>query len=254
MAGPGDYPRLEALTKREGWNYGQGDFLDLDRSGCGTTLVASLDGGVRGMITLMDYGDVGWISNMLVEQGYRGRRLGAELLREGILRLGEKRSVALFSYQDALGFYVGEGFKLDRDYDVVRYMGGKGGISGTEKPGIDAMESLDRRAFSMRRRSLLEMLLGKGQVLSPANGSGFAIARPDPVEPTVGPVVCGDPSEGRQLLYAALDTLGAGAMTVLVGGLMEGVEVVQRISRLYVGERPQTDTGMALAFAGLEFG
>jgi predicted N-acetyltransferase YhbS len=253
-ASPGDYSKLEALTKREGWNYSLEDFVDLDRTGCGTTLVATLDGGIRGMITLMDYGEVGWISNMLVERSYRGRRLGAELLSEGVQQLGAKRTVALFSYEDAVRFYLREGFKLEGGYTVVRYTGGQGGISSGKGVGIDAIESMDRKVFSARRRGLLEMLVGKGQALSPASGNGFALVRPDPVEPMVGPVVCDDASAGRELLYAAFNLLEVGARAVMVSETMAGLEVVERVSRLYVGEPPQTDTGMALAFAGLEFG
>jgi hypothetical protein len=206
------------------------------------------------MITFMDYGEVGWISNMLVERSYRGRHLGGELLNEGILRLGAKRTVALFSYEDAVRFYVREGFKLEGAYAVVRYVGGQGGVSGGKGMGIDAIESMDWMAFSARRRGLLEMLVGKRQALSPVNGNGFALVRPDPVEPTVGPVVCDDAPAGLGLLYAAFNLLGAGARAVMVGKATTGLEVVERVSRLYVGEPPQTDTGMALAFAGLEFG
>jgi predicted N-acetyltransferase YhbS len=251
---PRDYSELEALTRREGWNYDLEDFVDLDRTGCGTTLVAILDGAIRGMITLMDYVEVGWISNMLVERSYRGRHLGAELLSEGIQQLSAKRTVALFSYDDAVRFYLREGFKLEGSYAVVRYMGMHGGVSGGKGLGIDAIDSMDRMVFSARRRGLLEVLVGKGQALSPASGSGFALVRPDPVEPTVGPVVCDDASAGRGLLYAAFNLLGTGARAVIVGEAIEGLEVVERVSRLYVGEPPQTDTSMALAFAGLEFG
>lgn len=253
VAGPEDHQRLEEMTRHEGWNYGPDDFIDLERSGCATTLVASMGDTVMGMITLMDYGDVGWISNMLVERGYRRRRFGGELLREGVSRLGGKRTVALFSYEDALRFYFREGFKLDRAYDVVRYVGGQHGSSGGD-PGMDAIASMDSQAFSMKRRPLLEVLAARGEILSPASGSGFALVRPDPVEPAVGPVVCDDPRGGRLLLYAAFNLLGAGAMAVMVGGSLEGVEVVDRVSRMYLGEPPLTDNGLAFAFAGLEYG
>lgn len=249
-----DYPRLEALAGKEGWNYRLGDFLDLERTGCATTLVANLDGAVRGMVTTMDYGEVGWISNMLIEGSYRRRRLGAELLQEGMRLLGTKRTVALFSYDESVGYYLKLGFKLEKDYAVVRYLGGHGGRVGAEVPSLDDVIAMDAEAFSARRGGMLRVLAGRGKVFSPAHGRGFAIIRPDPVEPTVGPAVCDDASAGRELLCAAFDSLGAGSMGVMVGEAPEGFEVVGRVKRLYVGEPPRTDTGMALAFAGLEYG
>jgi hypothetical protein len=250
----GDYPRLEALAEREGWNYRLEDFLDLDRSGHATTIVADLEGAVRGMVTLMDYGDAGWISNMLVGGAAGAGGGGADLLQEGIRWLGGKRTIALFSYGETVGYYLKQGFKLERDYAVVKYLGGCEGSRGEEEPSFDTIVSMDSRGFSARRDGLLRVLTSKGKVFSPTNGKGFALARPDPVEPTVGPVVCENASAGKKLLYSACNCLGAGAMAVMVGEAVEGFEVVGRVNRLYLGEPPQTDTGVALAFAGLEFG
>jgi hypothetical protein len=106
----------------------------------------------------------------------------------------------------------------------------------------------------MRRRSLLETLAKRGKIVSPTSSNGFAIVRPDPVEPTVGPVVCDNSSEGRELLFTTLGMLGTGAKAVMVGEAMEGLHVEQRVNRLYVGERPHMDKDKAIAFAGLEFG
>jgi GNAT superfamily N-acetyltransferase len=250
----GDYPRLEALAEKEGWNYRLEDFLDLDRTGCATTLVAHLEGAVRGMVTIMDYGDVGWVSNMLVEGGYRGRRIGADLLQEGIRWLGAKRTIALFSYGITAGYYLKQGFKLERDYAVVKYLGGHWGSRGQEEPSFENIVSMDSQAFSTRRGGLLRVLAGKGKIFSPARGKGFALVRPDPVEPIVGPVLCDNALAGEELLYSAFNFLGAGAMGVMIGEAVKGFEVIGRVNRLYVGEPPQTDTGVALAFAGLEFG
>ena len=250
----GDYPKLEALAEREGWNYRLEDFLDLDRTGCATTLVTVLEGAVRGMVTLMDYGGIGWISNMLVEGEYRGRRVGGDLLHEGVRWLGAKRTIALFSYGETVGYYLKQGFKLERDYVMVKYLGGHAGSRGPEEPSFENIVSMDSQVFSARRGGLLRVLAGKGKAFSPPQGKGFALVRPDPMEPTVGPVLCDDASAGKELLYSAFNFLGAGAVGVMVGDALEGFEVVGRAYRLYVGEPPQTDTGVALAFAGLEFG
>lgn len=254
MAVPADYPRLVALAQREGWNYSLEDFLDLDRSGCATTLVTPREGDAMAMVTMMDYGGTVWISNMLVDGGYRGRGVGAGLLREGIARMGTKRTVALFSYGDAVGFYLKQGFRLEGEYPVVRYAGGRRGSHGEGEPSLESVAEMDWQGFSTRRAGLLKVLAAKGKVLSPARGRGFAIVRPDPAEPTVGPVVCEDASAGRDLLLAAFQELGAKAIGVLVGEAGEGFEAVGKVSRLYLGEPPQTDTGVALTFAGLEFG
>jgi GNAT superfamily N-acetyltransferase len=250
---PADYPALAALTEAEGWNYSVKDFQDLDLSGCGKTLVAKQDGSPKGMVTIFDYGDVGWISNLLVYRPLRGKGLGSELLRECVRQFGGKRTIALFSYQESKRFYLKEGMKQDRDFSYVKFVGGRKG-SAREGALSEGMYNMDERAFGYRRKGLLRMLMGNGHIICPSKGPGFAILRPDPVEATVGPVVAEDGEAGLELLYASFNILGIGSHAVVPEGELEGVQELFRVSRLYYGEKPFTDFSLVKAFSGLEFG
>jgi len=250
---PTDYPALADLTRREGWNYSVEDFTALDRAGCAKTLVAAQSGAVRGMITILDYGSVGWISNVLVDKSLRGKRVGEELLQEGVRQLREKRTIALFSYQDSKKFYLKEGMKYDRDFCYVRFTGGGHGAA-REGTLTEAVFGLDERSFGYTRRGLLKMLAESSRLAYPLRGEGFAILRPDPTEATVGPVVAENREEGMELLYASFNMLGKGSYAVVPDANIEGVQEVFRVSRMYYGEKPFMNPRMTFAFSGLELG
>ncbi|MGF3498291.1 MAG: GNAT family N-acetyltransferase, partial [Candidatus Methanosuratincola sp.] len=97
-ADPKDFQKLVLMTEKEGWNYTEDDFHWFSRVG-GKTLVAANEGEIIGMGTIFDYGNAGWISNILVKPRERGHGIGGEILSECIRRLENKRTVALFSYE-----------------------------------------------------------------------------------------------------------------------------------------------------------
>lgn len=252
-ADPADFPALAALTEAEGWNYTVGDFKDLDLSGCAKTLVATKSGVQKGMATIFDYGEAGWIANLLVDRSLRGMGMGRELLKECVRQLRGKRTIALFSYQESKRFYLKEGMKYDRDVAYVKFIGGRGGSAMDGAPS-ENMCAMDERSFGYKRRGLLKMLMGNGHVICPSKGAGFAILRPDPAEAIVGPVVAEDRETGLELLYASFNILGIGSHAVVLDGYLEGVQELFKVSRLYYGEKPFTDFSLVTAFSGLEFG
>jgi GNAT superfamily N-acetyltransferase len=252
LAGPKDYDELVALIGQEDWNYRPEDFDLMERTGCAKTLVAT-NGRILGMVTVLDYGEIGWISNVLVEKDMRGRGIGRDLINAGVQHLEGKRTVALFSTQEAKAFYLREGFKFDRNFHFVRYAGGVRGAAKDLRWRDDSLE-MDRECFGYRRAGLLRTLMGAGRALAPLQGRGFALLRHDPKEATVGPVVADDRGVGLKLLYAAFDALGVGCTAVLPEAGIDGVEEIFPVSRVYLGERPPTDYGRVFAFAGLEFG
>jgi GNAT superfamily N-acetyltransferase len=249
----GDFTALAALTEKEGWNYSVEDFLDLEKAGCATNLIAKKEGTLAGMITLFDYGEIGWISNVLVERSVRGTGIGEAMFQEAVRWFSGKRTIELFSYQSSKGFYLKEGMKYDRDFSYVRFTGGRGG-SAREGSGSNTITEMDQSVFGYARGGLLKVILDKGRIIYPTEGKGFAILRPDPHEATIGPVVAEDRRAGEELLYAAFNMLGVGSFAVIPEDNLEGVEEVLKVSRMYLGEKPKTDFERAFAFAGLEFG
>lgn len=243
-----DYDRLISLSQEEGWNYELKDFLIMERSGCSKTLVAEHEG-IIGMITLFDYGEIGWISNLLVDKRWRKIGMGRSLLMEGIRMLGKKKTIALFSTQESLPFYLKNGLAIDRDLYFVKFLGG---LEGSVKKGgwSESIERMDRLCFGYRRGPLLRLLAESGSVVYPKDADGFAIIRPDKMESSVGPVVCDD----NDFLYSAMSLLGTGSTAVTPYPNPRFAEIIFKVTLMYLGDKPKIDYNRAQAFAGLEYG
>jgi GNAT superfamily N-acetyltransferase len=252
FATPRDYEELVALTNQEGWNYRIEDFELMQRTGCAKTLIAT-NGRIKGMITVLDYGEIGWISNVLVDKEMRGIGIGKDLINAGVQYLEPKKTVILFSTKEAYTFYLREGFKFDRDFHYVRYLGGMKGAS-RDLQSQDDVFKMDLECFGYKRAGLLRRLMETGEALMPINGRGFALLRHDPKEAMVGPVVADDKDSGLKLLYASFNALGIGSTAVLHDTKIAGVKEIFSVSRVYLGERPPTDYEKVFAFTGLELG
>jgi hypothetical protein len=179
--------------------------------------------------------------------------IGRDLINAGVQHLELKRTVTLFSTKEAYAFYLREGFKPDRDFHYVRYLGGMKGASRNPLSQDDVFK-MDLECFGYKRVSLLKRLMETGEVLVPINGRGFALLRHDPKEAMVGPVVADDKDAGLKLLYASFNAVGIGSTAVLNDARIAGVKEIFPVSRVYLGERPPTDYNKVFAFAGLEFG
>lgn len=248
LAERNDYAYLIILAQEEGWNYELKDFMIMESSGCSKTLVADHDG-IIGMITLFDYGDIGWISNLLVERGLRKMGVGHSLLMEGIRMLGKKKTIALFSTQESVPFYERNGFAKDRDFHFIKFLGGFDG--SVKKGGWDeSLELIDKLCFGYSRGRLLRLLAESGSVVFPTAGEGFAILRPGESESTVGPVI----SNKENFLYSAMSALGVGSTAVTPCPNPRFCETIFKVTLMYLGDKPKIDYRIAQAFAGLEYG
>lgn len=252
MADFKDYSYLSKLADQEGWNYTEEDFIMFDESGCSETIVACEGREIAGMISLFDYGETGWISNLLVSKKWRGKGVSGKLLSEALELFKEKRTVSLFSTKEATRLYIKSGFKHDREFSFAKFTGGnRGAAKITENQNV---YSIDKECFGYDRKGVLRVMMKRGITLSPRKGNGFAILRPDPREPAVGPVVAESRGTGMDLLYCALSTLGVGTAAVLPCLNLAGMKEIYRVVRLYRGEKPFTNYEKAFALAGLEFG
>lgn len=250
-----DFSYLCSMTSAEGWGYCEEDFIWFEDIG-GKTLVAVEGCKIIGIVTILDYGNAGWISNLLVRKKERGHGVGSLLVKESMRRFNGKRTVALFSYGHSLGFYEEHGFKRDSDAYIVSLRGPFAGSCGVARVNsvTDDMIALDSECFGFARPALLRGLGKKGELLVQAEGSGFAIARPDPVEPMAGPVVASNRASGLELLYVALAVAGQGARALVLEEGIKDLNYEGKISRLYQGDPPKIDRKRAFAFAGLELG
>jgi len=247
-----DFPSLVELTSHEGWNYSESDFVRLWSTGCMETLVAREGGAVAGMATVLDYGEVAWIANVVVRSDLRGMGTGRALMDEAIARNCGKRTISLLSYSNTVDFYRKQGFSQAGEMEHIRFIGSR---DWEAKEGASSMDfALDGICFGYRRPRVLKMMAREYLTLSPTRGRGFAFVRADPVEPMVGPVVADDSEAGKGLLFAALSRGGPGCGAVTPHSGLDGTETVARVSRLYLGEKPLLDIRRVYALTGLELG
>jgi ribosomal protein S18 acetylase RimI-like enzyme len=126
---------LIALVAAEGWAEYMDDpertYRALSARGV-TTLVALADGRVVGAIQVQSDGVIqAHVSMLLIDKGWRGRRLGFRLLREGLERAGGLRldiRTRTEGYYERLGASRSLGFRLTREALGLR---GAAGQSGT---------------------------------------------------------------------------------------------------------------------------
>ncbi len=255
QAAPKDFRILVSLTASEGWGYTEDDFQWFDRVG-GKTLVAANESEIVGMVTTLDYGNVCWISNLLVKLKERGHGIGTEILSECMRLFGKRKSLSLFSYERSADFYEANGFKSDLEAYLVSPMGcNRGRSTGVVEAKLDgAVLEMDRACFGFVRPLVIHGLAEKGVILKLEGGGGFAIVRKDQIEPSAGPVIAGDRDLGHELLLAALEAAGPNSRAVVLERGIEGLNYQDKIRRLHQGAQPKIDLSMAVAFAGLELG
>ncbi len=256
-AEPKDFVELSLITKNEGWNYTEDDFHWFRLVGV-KTLVAINKGKIAGMGTISDYGNAGWISNLMVRPGERGQGIGGKLLSECIERLRDKATVALFSYERSTKFYESFGFKPDLEAYLVSMKDSCKALMYADaivKAELsESMLRLDQECFGYERKRVIEGLAKRGEVLKISGCNGFAIVRKDPVEPSVGPVISDRRRAGQWLLLASLELAGNNAKAVVLEEGIARLHYEERIRRLYLGAPLKIDRSMAVAFAGLELG
>jgi ribosomal protein S18 acetylase RimI-like enzyme len=113
---------LVSLVAAEGWT----DYADDHERTCRaltapgvTTLVAIAGGRVVGAIQVQSDGAIqAHVSMLLIDQGWRGRRLGSRLLREGLDRSGALQldiRTRTEGYYERLGASRSLGFRLTRE-------------------------------------------------------------------------------------------------------------------------------------------
>ncbi len=219
-----EVPRIEALTLGDvegglalsdaaGWNQTADDwalFIQHGRAlGC-----RDAAGGLVATAAALPYGaEAGWISMVLVAEGWRHRGLASALMRECLAHLQAAGALPLLDATPAgaavyrsLGFASGFGFERWQS-------SGQGDVAIAAEPprladasDIDRIASLDRSATGLDRRFLLESFLfraGTRAWLS-ADTRGFVIAREGRRATQIGPLVASVAGQAIVLLGAAL--------------------------------------------------
>ncbi|MBI4344029.1 MAG: GNAT family N-acetyltransferase [Euryarchaeota archaeon] len=207
--GPGDLDFALALTREEGWAYGERDIIRLLELEPGGSFVA-LEGGERvGMVTTLRHGRSAWLGNLVVRSGYRGLGYGKGLVVHALASLAAKghRTVGIYAYEWLTDFYRYMGF--EGDGGIITFSGpGRGGRGAGDAVDVDELVAFDTPRFGDGRGKLLRRLAAEFPDLCKVQREGGCIAgyimgRRSYTGAEIGPWVS-HPSSSRGLLEAEL--------------------------------------------------
>jgi len=207
-----DFPFSVHITDTVNWNFASKDFefmLELEPQGC---FVLLHDRERVGIATTVNYGKVGWLGNLIVDEHHRKAGAGTLLARHAIRYLTSRNveTVGLYSYVTAVPFYERLGFEYSSELMVLKGRGFSSTIPGNlrkaERGETRDIIDLDKICFGAARRKLLESILRNennpcyvfvedGQML------GYAVARRCGDMGELGPMVC---RQGRDDVAEAL--------------------------------------------------
>jgi len=250
----GVYLRLMEIA---GWGNTADDLrrlLHYEPKGC---FVASLEGEDVGMVATTNYGQVGWIGNLVVLPERRGRGIGADLMRAAMGHLLDSgvRSIRLDSVAKSVSLYGRLGFRVE--YPSLRFMG-KGrnhqgqGTDGMEETDLPAVIDLDRGYSGLDRERMLKRVYGDYPGLcfvarDDGRTAGFIMAKPGEGSCRVGPWICDPerPDLARALLRSLMSEVAGGWIWVGVPALNgasveilgeDGFERISTSTRMCYGE------------------
>ena len=219
-----DVPAAFALSTAEGWNQLPADWLRLIRLEPAGCFAAREDGRLVGTVTTTSYGrTLAWIGMMVVHPEFRGRGIGAALMRMALGHAHDQgiACVKLDATPAGRPLYESLGFTLESELE--RWQGraepaaGAASVAGGEpddaRSDADAMQSLlsiDRAAYGADRSRLLTALAADalgGPLLLKADGGraeGGALMRPGRSATYIGPVIATSAAVAERLLDAML--------------------------------------------------
>lgn len=216
-----DFAFAVRLTDTMNWNLVEEDFQfmkDLEPEGC---FIIRDESERIGVATTISFGKVGWLGNVIVSEGYRGRGVGSLLVKHALdyLTKQDVETIGLYAYQNKIPFYQRLGFECDSNFVVLT---GKPESSSEQVHQREAMKhdereiiDLDHLCFGASRRKLLVPILGESSNVSYVSGEkgsirGFVVAKVYPGMAEVGQLVCqrGCLDVAVDLLKAALNRVG----------------------------------------------
>jgi GNAT superfamily N-acetyltransferase len=228
------------LSTQAGWNQIEADWKRLIDHSPGGCIAARSDGSLIATATLMSYGtEAHWIGMVIVDEAYRGRGLGTEVLTRAIQVGRDQGSQAIGLDATHLGrpVYLKNGLvdvaPIERWAGFLKERDPQDPVSLIDHWSFDRVTQYDRRSCGVDRSSLIVHLVLERDVLgllvdrggSPA---GFAILRPGRAHCHLGPVVADDPGVLDSLLAAAAHHLHGQDVVVDLFPEPENVQAAQR--------------------------
>lgn len=172
--------------------------------------------GVRGFISAVAYPESGWIGNLLVDPGCRGRGYGSALFDFALdfLRRKQLPRIWLTASESGLPLYQRRGFaRIDR---VERWQGrGLGGSELQPLKSVQELIALDRLCWGESRAPLLDAVAAEGEICR--SGGTLALLQPGVPNGQLGPWLSPQrcPRENRLLLAEALQKTPHGRLLIV---------------------------------------
>ena len=272
-----DLSSLISLKHRLDWNQTGSDvkrLLELNPHGCFT---ADRDGEMVGTITSIVYDNtLAWIGMMLVDPGYRRRRIATRLMSCALEYLYGRgiNTIKLDATPEGFPLYQSMGFiteTLIERWECFAAPNLKNNLQDLDGVLLPAVSELDRIAFGVDRSFLIDALISssnsKSSVsLSSADNAlnGFALSRPGSNALYIGPVIAKDRKSAIDLLEGMLAQSSNQKIYIdfntgfdlPLDYLIELGFVKQRdLIRMSLGTKNAAGTsGLVLAIAGPELG
>jgi GNAT superfamily N-acetyltransferase len=197
---PDDQGFFLGLIDMVGWGLTEADYRRMLAFSPGGMFKATLEGEDVGVVVTVDYGEMGWIGNLVVVPEIRGRGIGEALMRKAMEHLEGcgVRCIRLDGVQKAIPLYRRLGFR--DEYWSLRYTGraSRNPVANAEpmrRSDLDVVTVLDEAFFKGRRGSLLRWVYDRFPDLCFASWSGgeligFIMAKDGSDSVKVGPWIC----------------------------------------------------------------
>ncbi|MBN1806687.1 MAG: GNAT family N-acetyltransferase [Sedimentisphaerales bacterium] len=260
------------LSRQAGWNQIESDWLRLlkmEPDGC---FAAEYAGRSVGTTTTCVFNGTAWIAMVLVEEGFRGKGIGTELLRYCLNYLDERnvKTVRLDATSRGRPLYEKLGFVPE--YQLVRFEGAsscnRSNIVAKVNPAMlrDIVE-LDRRMSGTNRGKLFGRFLEEfpEDIYVVRRGDkieGFIISRPGANAVQIGPCIA-NAEVGPVLLQDALARCKGKSVFVdvpvdNVGAVKiaesSGLKIQRYFMRMYRGQRIEDNVEAIWSSSGPEKG
>lgn len=209
---PEDFEFAIRLTDTMNWKLADEDFefmLKLEPQGC----FVLFDAAKRiGIVTVVSFGRIGWLGNLIVAETHRKKGAGSLLAKHAVNYLMNKgvKTVGLYAYIDKIPFYKRLGFEYESEFAVLEGRGFSSPIKPrlrkARKEDVREIVEFDKTCFGDSRKKLLTHILlnhNNHCYLYAENGkiTGYAASKVYEDTAELGPLVC---SYGRSDISIAL--------------------------------------------------
>jgi GNAT superfamily N-acetyltransferase len=202
------------LSATAGWNQRLEDWRMLLTLAPHGSFTAVIDDRIVATAIGINYGAFGWIAMMLVEPGYRGRGLGAQLLQAAMDGLPSNIPIRLDATPLGRPLYERHGFVEETSLTRLvansadRFPSEMGQAGRTTDRDLPRILNDDRSMFGADRKAVLTWSLSDAPYARIVRGdrtpAGYCFGRRGRLFDQIGPVIARDDDHARTLVSSAI--------------------------------------------------